>query len=101
MPSPAAKRILLINPNTSSATTGRLLEVLRPRLPPDVSLDGHTARFGASYIACEASHAVAAHAMLEKWAEQVSAPLAAPDGVLIGCFGVLLCEKAVRAPLQA
>ena len=87
MPSPAAKRILLINPNTSSATTERLLQVLTPRLPPDVSLDGHTAQFGARYIACEASHAVAAHAMLEIWAEQVLAPSAPPTGVLIGCFG--------------
>ena len=87
MPSLAAKRILLINPNTSSATTERLLEVLRPRLPPDISLDGHTAQFGARYIACEASHAVAAHAMLEIWAEQVSAPSTPPAGVLIGCFG--------------
>ena len=82
-----SKRILLINPNTSSTTTERLLKVLSARLPANVMLEGHTARFGASYIACEASHAVAAHAMLEKWAEQVSAPLAAPDGVLIGCFG--------------
>jgi allantoin racemase len=87
MPSPAANRILLINPNTSSATTERLLEVLTPRLPPNVSLDGHTAQFGARYIACEASHAVAAHAMLEIWAEQVSPPSIAPAGVLIGCFG--------------
>jgi Asp/Glu/hydantoin racemase len=50
-------------------------------------LDGRTAQFGARYIACEASHAVAAHAMLEIWAEQVSAPSAPPTGVLIGCFG--------------
>lgn len=81
------KRILLINPNTSSTTTERLLKVLSAQLPANVTLEGHTARFGASYIACEASHAVAAHAMLEKWAEQVSAPLTAPAGVLIGCFG--------------
>jgi allantoin racemase len=87
MPSPAAKRILLINPNTSTTTTERLLQVLTPRLPPDVLLDGRTAQFGARYIACEASHAVAAHAMLEIWAEQVSAPSAPPTGVLIGCFG--------------
>ena len=87
MPSPAVKRILLINPNTSEATTERLLQVLTPRLPPNVSLDGHTARFGARYIACEASHAVAAHAMLEIWAEQVSTAQTVPAGVLIGCFG--------------
>jgi len=87
MPSPAAKRILLINPNTSTTTTERLLQVLTPRLPPDVLLDGRTAQFGARYIACEASHAVAAHAMLEIWAEQVSAPSTPPAGVLIGCFG--------------
>ena len=80
-----SRRLLLINPNTSASTTARLVQTLTPVLPPDWQLDAHTARFGASYIACEASHAVAAHAALEVWAAQL-APVA-PQAVLIGCFG--------------
>ena len=80
-------RLLLINPNTSQATTERLRRALQPALPNHVSLECCTARVGASYIACEASHAVAAYAVLDAWAEQrVSAPESI-DGVLIGCFG--------------
>ena len=85
MPNAPSHRLLLINPNTSASTTARLVQTLTPALPPDWQLDAHTARFGASYIACEASHAVAAHAALEAWAAQL-AP-AAPQAVLIGCFG--------------
>ncbi len=82
-----ARRYLLINPNTSVLTTQRLEDTLRPQLPQGVQLDLRTATFGASYIACEASHAVAAHACLDVWAQAVQAPSAPLDGVLIGCFG--------------
>lgn len=87
MTSKTARRLLLINPNTSASTTERLMRTLGPVLPPDWQLDAHTARFGASYIACEASHAVAAHAALEVWAEQLDLGGQPPDAVLIGCFG--------------
>jgi allantoin racemase len=82
---PHPHRLLLINPNTSASTTERLVQTLTPVLPADWQLDAHTARFGASYIACEASHAVAAHAALEVWAAHLNPT--APDAVLIGCFG--------------
>jgi len=82
---------LLINPNTSTATTGRLEQALRPRLPQGAQLTVRTAAFGARYIACEASHAVAGTAVLQTWAEhlaQAQGAAAAPlQGVLIGCFG--------------
>jgi allantoin racemase len=81
------RRFLLINPNTNSLTTERLQSVLRPRLPANVQLDIRMARFGARYIACEASHAVAAHGCLDAWAayrQEMTSPL---DGVLIACFG--------------
>lgn len=82
---------LLINPNTSAATTARLEQALRPHLPQGVQLTVRTAAFGARYIACEASHAVAGAAVLQTWAEhlaQARDEAAAPlDGVLIGCFG--------------
>ena len=78
---------LLINPNTNGLTTQRLQEVLLPKLPANVSLTVTTAAFGATYIACEASHAVAAHACIQAWAEHIQAHKEPLDGVLIGCFG--------------
>lgn len=84
------RHLLLINPNTSTATTERLAQTLRPRLPDDVQLVLRTATRGARYIACEASHAVAAAAVLESWAEHLAQDEGqAPPlhGVLIGCFG--------------
>ncbi len=87
MSSTPQRRLLLINPNTSSSTTERLVQTLTPRLPADMRLDAHTAPFGAAYIACEASHAVAAHAALEVWAAQLRTGAQAPEAVLIGCFG--------------
>jgi allantoin racemase len=46
-----------------------------------------TATFGASYIACEASHAVAAHACIGAWADHLHPSKQPLNGVLIGCFG--------------
>lgn len=82
MSPPAPPRILLINPNTTSAVTARLQAHLQPRLPAGSELCARTAAFGAPYIACESSHAVAAHAVLQAWAAEPTA-----DAVLIGCFG--------------
>lgn len=82
-----ARRFLLINPNTNLLTTERLHTTLQPRLPDGVTLDVRTASFGAHYIACEASHAVAAHACLQTWAESRQAQPQPFAGVLIGCFG--------------
>lgn len=82
-----ARRFLLINPNTNALTTQRLEETLLPLLPAQAALQVCTARFGARYIACEASHAVAAHACLDAWAAQRAAHPQPLDGVLIGCFG--------------
>nr|WP_296291188.1 aspartate/glutamate racemase family protein [Limnohabitans sp.] len=84
---PTPRRYLLINPNTNPLTTQRLQDVLQPLVPPGVQLDVHTASFGANYIACEASHVVAAHACLDAWAAQRSVASDPLDGVLIGCFG--------------
>ena len=81
------RRLLVINPNTGEATTQRLTTWLTPLLPADVQLSCITARFGAPYIACEASHAVAGHALLDAWAMHLQQSPMAPDGVLIACFG--------------
>ena len=66
------RHLLLINPNTSTATTERLAQTLRPLLPEGVQLALRTASFGARYIASEASHAVAGAAVLECWAEHLA-----------------------------
>ena len=87
MDNSAQRRYLLINPNTNSLTTQRLQDVLQPLVPPGVQLLVQTARFGAPYIACEASHAVAAHACLDVWTTHRGTPEQPLNGVLIGCFG--------------
>lgn len=81
------RHLLLINPNTSEATTARLAATLQPLLPDGVRLALRTATLGARYIACEASHAMAAAAVLQGWAEHLAESAERPDGVLIGCFG--------------
>ncbi len=83
----SARRFLLINPNTNLLTTQRLQDTLSSRLPETVQLDVRTAPFGANYIACEASHAVAAHACLHTWADYCAEQPQPLEGVLIGCFG--------------
>ena len=80
------RQLLVINPNTSVATTERLRRVLGA-LPHDAELVFKTAPFGASYIACEASHAVAAHAVLDVWASYCCQHSHPVSGVLIACFG--------------
>jgi len=80
-------RYLVINPNTNRLTTERLQEVLQPKLPQNAELVFSTATFGASYIACEASHAVAAHACIGAWADHLHPSKQPLNGVLIGCFG--------------
>ncbi len=87
MQKPSLSRYLVINPNTNALTTRRLQEVLATNLPENVHLEFTTALFGASYIACEASHAVASHACLDAWADHTKMATQPIDGVLIGCFG--------------
>ena len=81
------RHLLVINPNTGLATTQRLQQWITPLLPADVQLACITARFGAPYIACEASHVVAGHATLDAWAHYLQTVDQKPDGVLIACFG--------------
>ena len=82
-------RLLVINPNTGSASTTLLARYVPQALPQGASAQFVTARFGAPYIACEASYAVASHAVLDAWAEALRqrAEAEQPHRVLIGCFG--------------
>jgi allantoin racemase len=81
------RRLLVINPNTGQATTERLKEWLGGLLPAEVHFECITANFGAPYIACEASHAVAGHALLDAWATHLQSGTELPDGIVIACFG--------------
>jgi len=77
-----ARELLVINPNTTEAVTRLLREHVQAEAGGQATVRAVTARFGAPYIADEASYAVAGHAVLDAW------QAAAFDGpVLIGCFG--------------
>jgi Asp/Glu/hydantoin racemase len=81
------RRLLVINPNTSESVTELLRTHAQAAAGPEVRVTAITARFGAAYIACEASYAVASHATLDAWAATLAQPGPWPDAVLIGCFG--------------
>ncbi len=83
------RRLLLINPNTTEAVTHFMADHLRAASPAAAQWTAVTAAFGAPYIACEASHAVAGHAVLDAWQAALGErdPANAFDAVLIGCFG--------------
>ncbi|MEY4099842.1 MAG: hypothetical protein RL300_1013 [Pseudomonadota bacterium] len=81
------RRLLLINPNTSASISALLRSHAQTAAGPQVQVLTHTAHFGAPYISCEASYAVAAHATLDAWAVAISPGQARFDSVLIGCFG--------------
>ncbi len=76
-------RLLLINPNTTEAITELVLRHARPLVGPEVELRVATGRFGARYIACRVSSAVAGHAALDALAAHVEGC----DAVLLACFG--------------
>ena len=81
------RRLLVINPNTSSHVSALLQNHAQTAAGPDVVVRTVTARFGAPYISCEASYAVAAHSLLDRWAQALQEEPDTPDAVLIGCFG--------------
>lgn len=79
-------RLLVINPNTSASVTALLQAHVQAAAGDALEVHSLTARFGAPYISCEASYAVANHAVLDTWALAQAQELQ-PDAVLIGCFG--------------
>jgi len=86
------RQLLVINPNTSASVSGLLQSHAQAAAGPQVQVRTVTARFGAPYIADEASYAVAGHAVLDAWAAALAAGPGgaapqAPHTVLIGCFG--------------
>ena len=81
------RQLLVINPNMSAHVSALLQRHVQGAAGSHVAVRAATARFGAPYIACEASYAVAAHAALDVWAHEIAQPQTAPDAMLIGCFG--------------
>jgi len=78
----ARRRVLVINPNTSESVTALVLHHCR-LAHPDLDWQGATSRLGAAYISSEAAYALAAHAVLETYADHADGH----DAVLIACFG--------------
>lgn len=74
-------RLLLVNPNTSVATTDAMLAVARNAASDGVVIEGATARFGEPLITDEAALAVAADAVLDV---PRSPGL---DGIIVAAFG--------------
>lgn len=78
----AVPRLLVINPNTTASVTAQVLAAGR-EAAPDAQWEGVTAAFGAAYIASETAYAIAAHAVLDAYAQHYRGH----DAVLIACFG--------------
>ena len=97
------RQLLVVNPNTSAQVTALLQQHVQREAGAGVQVRSVTARLGAPYIASEASYAVAAHAALDAWAAALAEPgSAAPDAVLIGCFGdpgLFALREASPAPV--
>jgi allantoin racemase len=79
--------ILIINPNTTTSVSALLLQHGQSLAGASSQVGVVTARFGAPYISCESSYAIAGHAVLDAWAHALADGDMAPDAVLIGCFG--------------
>jgi allantoin racemase len=91
-------RILIINPNTTAGITALLKSHSESAAGMGFHIEAVTARFGAPYISCEVSYAVAGHAVLDAWASATNEE----DAVLIGCFGdpgLLALQDASAVPV--
>ena len=79
--------LLLINPNTSAEVTALLARHAQALAPPGGRCDALTAPFGAAYIASQAAADVAERAVPAAWEAYRASGGAAPDAVLVACFG--------------
>ncbi len=76
-------RLLIINPNTTTAMTDKVLETARSFLPDICSITAVSGRFGPRYIASRATFAVASHAAIDAFAAHAPGH----DRILLACFG--------------
>ncbi len=85
-----ARRVLLINPNTTAAMTEAMAAQLHVHLGAHVQVQAVTAAFGHPVIASRVSYTVAVHTALDAYARATAgegigrAPF---DAVILGCFG--------------
>lgn len=79
--------LLVINPNTTASVSALLHGHAQRIAGVGTRVHTVTARFGAPYIACEASYAVAGHAALDIWAATTASNPVVFDSVLLACFG--------------
>jgi allantoin racemase len=96
-------QLLIINPNTSTSVSDTLRQIALREANGRCEVRMQTARLGASYISDEISFAIAGHALLDAYAfDRAQTHLAAPDVVLIGCFGdpgLLALQQLSPAPV--
>jgi allantoin racemase len=77
------RHIVLINPNTSTATTAMMTDIARQALPDHVSIAGVTARTGVPMILDEMQLAAAAAGVIEMGL--AASPVA--HGIIVSAFG--------------
>ena len=77
------KRIVLVNPNTNTATTALMLAIAREHLVPGAELEGVTAITGAPLITNEDQLRIAAEAV----ADMAPSLAEMSDGVIVSAFG--------------
>jgi Asp/Glu/hydantoin racemase len=82
---PRICRIALVNPNTSAASTERMLASARAVLPDDARLQGHTAQSGQEFIADAKALAAAAQMMASFGPAIVAA--GGVDAMIVSGFG--------------
>jgi allantoin racemase len=76
-------RLLLLNANTSTEMTQRVVAAARQVARPDTQITGVTGRFGADVIASRSAYAIAGHAALDAYAEYGGTA----DAIVLACFG--------------
>jgi Asp/Glu/hydantoin racemase len=84
-------RIVLINPNTSPATTDLMVGIARRAADAGVTVEGVTAPFGEPLITTEAALATAAEAVVAA-IDGLAGP--APDAIIIAAFGDPALDQA-------
>lgn len=80
------RRLLVINPNTSTGVSNTIDTLVRAETAGLADIRTVTADFGFSYISTRAAVSIAAHAVLDAAARAI-AEGAAPDAILLACFG--------------
>lgn len=78
--------LLLINPNTSAEITETIRQLALAEIGDRATLTAVTAPFGARYIASRTAVAIAAHAVIDAYAE-ATADGTSYDAVIVACFG--------------